>query len=60
MRWSGTKLKFGNASHLRALMCVKIMARRIGRKVYNFCKAREEHMQALLKLYNLPRASPNL
>ncbi len=47
MRWSKTKLKFGNASHLRALMYVKIMGTRIGSEVYNFCKGREEHMQAL-------------
>jgi hypothetical protein len=47
VRWSEKKLKFGNASHLRALTCVKTMARRIGSEVYNFCKAHEEHMQAL-------------
>jgi hypothetical protein len=57
VRWRGTKL---NASHVRALMCItKTMARRSGSEVYNFFKAREEHMQALRKLYNLSRASPN-
>ncbi len=59
MRWSGTKLKFGDASPVRALTCIKTMARRIGSQVYNFCKAHAEHMQALQKLYNLSRTSLN-